>query len=172
MGCLGVHFAVTEDQMRQLLKAAKRGDEALMDFVGEIEEEWDRQWLQESDKAWDPIHRALTLDDTGGGRLDVDEGSYPLCVTVMGGEHLYEGDDYSVVLIRPNQVIDLALALEKVNASWVRARLFSLPRRVFGSRSGIDDDDFDYMWSWFHQFPGFFRRAAAAGRAVIFTVDH
>jgi hypothetical protein len=35
----------------------------------------------------------------------------------------------------------------------------------------LSDEDFDYTWYWFEQVRDFYRRAAAAHRAAIFTVD-
>ena len=35
----------------------------------------------------------------------------------------------------------------------------------------LSDDDFEYTWSWFVPLREFFNKAAAHGRAMIFTVD-
>ena len=37
-----------------------------MAVIEEIEDRWDRDWLVETDKAWDAIHRCLT-----GGTLEL-----------------------------------------------------------------------------------------------------
>jgi hypothetical protein len=55
---LGVHFALVEKDARRMQRA--RGNDALQEVLEEIEERWDRRWLQETDKAWDAIHRCLT----------------------------------------------------------------------------------------------------------------
>lgn len=169
MGCLGVHFAITVEQMKGLLEAAEQGDEAVAEFMFDIEEGWDKEWLQQSDKAWDPIHRALTLDNTDDGCLNDEDGPFPLLLCVMGGQNIYRGDDYHMRLIRPDEVADVAEALEKVSASWFRARLFTIDPE--NCEYPIDEDEFEYAWSWFRDYPGFFRKAARAGRAVLFTAS-
>jgi Domain of unknown function (DUF1877) len=35
----------------------------------------------------------------------------------------------------------------------------------------LTEDDFEYTWAYFEDLPAFFRKAALAGRSVIFTVD-
>ncbi len=55
----GVHFAITDEQRRTL--ESSQNDEARIRYVSEmIEEEWDEAYLQETDKAWDAIHRCLS----------------------------------------------------------------------------------------------------------------
>ena len=59
MGCRGVHFALTNEEAERLLAAAASGD--AVDYLEEeIEEQWNEDWLVETDKAWDVIHRCLT----------------------------------------------------------------------------------------------------------------
>ncbi len=55
MGCLGVHFSFPAGAGGQLWD----GDEASRAFVEELEDRWDTYYLQQTDKAWDPIHRCL-----------------------------------------------------------------------------------------------------------------
>jgi hypothetical protein len=35
----------------------------------------------------------------------------------------------------------------------------------------LSDSDFEYTWSWFAELRDFFQKAAAANRAMVFTVD-
>jgi hypothetical protein len=170
MGCLGVHFAITEEQMRRLLKAARQGDEEVMEQIEEIEEEWDERHLCETDKAWDAIHRCLTNDRTPGGQLEPRKGSYPLKLCIMGGKHLHHGTDYTVTLVRPDQVPKVAEALKKVNKKWLRERFFALDPKA--CEYAITEDEFEYTMGWFQELRKFFARAAKQKRAVIFTVDH
>jgi hypothetical protein len=66
MGCLGVHFALNhEDEQRLLL--AENDEDVRRIAIEEIEERWDENWLQQTDKAWDAIHRSLN-----GGKLTWD----------------------------------------------------------------------------------------------------
>ncbi len=54
--------------------------------------------------------------------------------------------------------------------AWLRQRYFSLlkPDDYDGD---IGEQDFGYMWSWFQDVAALFRKAAADGRAIVFTVD-
>ncbi|MGH3149488.1 MAG: DUF1877 family protein [Streptosporangiaceae bacterium] len=86
MGCLGVHFSFPADQGDQLWD----GDEASLAFVRELEEQWDASYLQQTDKAWDAIHRCLA-----DGTLAWAGGDWPLNGAVLGGEPMYLGRDYT-----------------------------------------------------------------------------
>jgi hypothetical protein len=144
---------------------AATGDGALMEILEDIEEAWDEERLAESDKAWDAIHRCLT-----DGSLLYESGEYPLNHVVCGGRQLHDGDDYTVSLVAPDQVRDVAAALAPVTKEWLRERYFSLlsPDDYAGS---IDDEDFDYTWDWFTRIRDLYRKAVREGRAVVFTVD-
>lgn len=177
MGCLGVHFAITKKQMDQLLAVAEDegrdeddADEAVMEVVSVIEEKWDRKHLFQTDKAWDAIHRCLTEDHTGGGRLDPGAGEPPLSLVILGGEALYHGDDYTVALVRPEEVRDVANALAGVTEAWMRERFFRLKRKQ--TKYDITEEEFEYTWGNFRGMAEFFAAAAKARRAVIFTADH
>jgi len=173
MGCLGVHFAITTEQMGRLLEVAYGGsddpDEAVQGEIDKIENKWVRKYLFETDKAWDPIHRTLNLDNTPGGRLSCEGGDHPLDLCIVGGEQLHEGEDYSICLIRPEEVAELAAALAEIDETWMRKRFFTLDPRA--AQYDIDEDQFEYLWGNFEGLPEFFARAAADGRAVIFTVS-
>jgi hypothetical protein len=80
MGCLGVFFALTDDDKQKLFAA--EGDRAVVELIQEeIEGRWDEEWICETDKAWDAMHSCLsgvtlTADGTrrvslvfGGGEL-------------------------------------------------------------------------------------------------------
>lgn len=164
MAWRGVHFAVDEAMAARLLAADN--DAALKDIViEEIEEAWDRDWLYQTDKAWEGIHRALT-----DGKLEYDNGSYPLNACILGGEQLHDDEDYIVAFVRPEQVAEVAEALKAIDrAALARGYAQIGADDYYGPEPG--DDDFDYVWEWFEGLPNFFAKAAAAGRAVIFTVD-
>lgn len=161
-GVLGVHFAITPEQERSLLAAADSGDtDAVGELLEEIEESWtDDELKVDSDKAWDAIHRCLT-----DGTLDPDGGEYPLSHAVLGGRHLH--DEYHVVYVTAAQARDVAGALEAVDRTWLRGRFDAVDDPNYpGAR---DDADFDYTWDGFVDVRAFYQRAAAAGRAVLFT---
>ncbi len=161
MGCLGVHFAI-DDATAASLRAAD-DDEALADLISEgIEEAWDVANLCQTDKAWDALHRCF-----GDGTMDACAAG-PLTLIFFGGETLNEEPDYFVVLLTPDQVVEVAAALAAVDEAWLRARYVSLDFPDYPNKS---DDDLAYTCGWFAGLPPFFARAAAAGRHVIFTVD-
>ncbi len=63
MSCLGVHFALTEDQVKEQLAGIESDSDRLAFLQEEIEERvFDElpELAGESDKAWDAIHRCMT----------------------------------------------------------------------------------------------------------------
>jgi hypothetical protein len=163
MGCLGVHFALTREQERRLLAA--EGDEVVLDIIEEIEEdEWDPEYAQESDKAWDAMHRVLS-----DGTLTPQGGEYPLNRTILGGQQLYEGDDHLICFIPAAEVKDIAAALSGITEEWFGDRYFRIDADDYGFP--VNDEDFQYTWNWFQQVRDFYQRAAAIGRSVIFSAS-
>lgn len=158
---LGYHFALTADQERRLLAAADAGDQ---DAVGEILEEIEETDAYTddlrvgTDKAWDAIHRCLS-----DGSLDPDGGDYPLSYAILGGRHMH--DDYYVCYISAAEVRDVAAALHGIDETDLRRRYDQIDDNYQQPR----DDDFRYTWENFRDVRAFYDRAAAAGRAVIFT---
>lgn len=163
MACRGVHFAIETETMQRLLAA--KSDADLVEIIQEeIEEKWDEAWLQETDKAWDALHRCFT-----GGLLNIPQNFVPLPAAILGGEQLHAGDDYIISLVRPERVREVADALASITRDELRKRYDMLdPSQYDGV---IGEEDFEYSWSCFEELPGLFDRAAQAGRAVIFTVD-
>jgi hypothetical protein len=155
---LGVHFAVATDQEQALIAA---DDEAIGELLEELEESWSDDRLKvDTDKAWDAIHRSL-----GDGTLDSDSAGYPLSHTVLGGRHLSE--EYLVVYVSAAETRDVAAALLDVDRGWLRRRFDAIDDP---DHSGAHDDaDFEYTWDNFVELRAFYQRAAAAGRAVVFT---
>lgn len=162
MTCRGVHFALSDEDVRRLLAAD--GNEGVRSIVEEIEERWDEAWLAESDKTWDAMHRALS-----NGTLYYDEGEYPLNRTVLGGKHLYDGDDYVISYVPPNEVKDVAAALAPLTEEAFRKRYDAIDPDDYDGAQG--QEDFDSTWSWFQRVRDLYQKAAQAGRAVVFTVD-
>ena len=157
---LGVHFAVTVEQEHRLLAAGGNGDaDALGELLEGIEECWD-DLRACTDKAWDALHRCLS-----DGTLDPEKGAYPLSFAVLGGRHLH--DEYYVVHVAATEVKAVAGALRGVDRAWLRQRFEAMdPAGYTGAR---DDADFEYTWQNFIDMRAFYDRAAASGRAVIFT---
>lgn len=156
---LGVHYAITAEQEKLLLDA-DGDDDAVSEIIGDLEEDWADDALKaDTDKAWDAIHRCLT-----NGTLDPDGGTQPLALAVVGGRHLH--DEMYVVYVAPDEVRAVAEALADIDEPWLRARFGDFDDDYDGA---ADDDDFHYTWDGLVCLKGFYQRAAAASRAVIFT---
>jgi len=159
----GVYFALLPTDV-QKLRDAQNDEQLLAVIQDDIEEKWDEPWLFQTDKGWAGIHRCLT-----DGRLAYDNGDYPLRACVLGGQQLYEADDFVVSLLTAEQVGDVAAALAPIDKASLHARYERIDPADYGAPLG--DDDFEYLWRCFVGLPEFFDKAAAAGRAMAFTVD-
>jgi hypothetical protein len=67
-------------------------------------------------------------------------------------------------------VPDVAEALEKISKRWMRKRYALLDPEEYNEVE-MGEEDFLYTWENFLDVRRFYRKAAEAGRAVIFTVD-
>jgi len=165
MACLGVHFALTEDQVQLL----REGDDASrLEYLQETLEphffDVEPDAKVETDKAWDAIHRCLT-----DGTLRDDGGAYPLNHAILGGETVYSGDDYIMSLKSPAQVRDVAVALRTVTQDLLRSVYDQIDPDDYGSE--LSDDDFTYTWEWLTGIQVFWELASQRGRYVLFTAD-
>lgn len=166
MSCRGVHFAITEEQVEKL--RAFEDDASRLEYLQEeieeyfFEEEPDR--TAETDKAWDAIHRALT-----DGNLGYENGKYPLNHLILGGEPMYFEEDYIISLKTPEQVTAVAQAIESVSMEDLKQRYYSIDPDSYGFP--VNEEDFEYTWSWFKHLVPFFKKASSEGRYVLFTVD-
>ena len=116
-----------------------------------------------TDKAWDAIHRCLT-DGT------LRNGQGPLGWCILGGEQLHQDASYNISLLTPEQVQQVAEALQ-LTKEWMRARFFKIDPADYGTAGMLRDEDFDYTWDWFEGVRDYYSKAAAEGRWSIFTVD-
>ena len=165
MTARGIHFALTDDEVRAL--CALREDERPSYLFGPLLEACSRvqpPLLAESDKAWDAMQRALT-----DGTLDPEAGTYPLSRAIVGGESLCVSEHCIVSLKTPNDVRDIAQALDELTEEEFRDRYFAInPRSYDGD---IGEEDFEYTWSWLESVRDLFFHAAELGRAVVFAAD-
>ena len=180
MAARGVYFALTPEQKQGLL--AQEDDESRVTFLIEkIEGSWDEEYLQETDKAWDAMHRCFSdwppgvshfyPVDPKYGSYDLPEnhGSYPLKLCVLGGRKLMADESYYFIrLIEPAEVRDVAQALRGIDRDWLRAKYF---KHCEGAWPEYGEDDFEYTWAWLQGVQEFFARVAPTGRSVIFTAD-
>ncbi len=106
------------------------------------------------------------------GELGWDNGEYPLNHAILGGQQLYEGDDYIITFVRPAQVADVARALQGISEADFRERYFRINCQTYGAAPNqVNEEDYEYSADWFAELKPFYAKAAAAGRAVAFTVD-
>jgi hypothetical protein len=166
MSCLGVHLALSDDDVGQLL--SKLSDAERLVFLQEELEaryfEEPQTYLAESDKAWDAMHRALT-----DGLLNHNGGEYPLNHVVLGGQSIYGREDYIMSLKTPAQVKDVAAAISQHTEGQFRALYDSIDPNRYGL--DLSDEDFSYTWEWFQVVRNLYVVAASEGRHVLFTAD-
>ena len=166
MGCLGVHFALTEEEVAKLRSC--KDDAARLEYLqNDIEERYfkkEPEWKAETDKAWDAIHRALT-----DGKLAYDNGKYPLNHVILGGEPIYAEGDYIMALKTPDQVRAIAGVLSEVGEDALRRGYFAMDTKEYGFP--LTEEDFKYTWEWFSGLKPFWKNAASAGRYILFTAD-
>jgi hypothetical protein len=164
MAARGVHFALTTEDEQKLL--ACPAVERPVHIGNDIEEAYfthARDWLCQTDKAWDAIHRAFNSSE-----LDYEYRS-PLHGAILGGEPLYFGDDYIISLKSSDRVHEIAVALSTVTEASFRPLYFSIDPAKYGF--DVSDEDFAYSWDWLQGLVPFYLRSAEAGRSVIFTAD-
>ena len=166
MSCLGVHFALTEEDVAALRSFSDEQDR-LSHLQGDIEERYmsePKDYAAESDKSWDAMHR--TLSD---GKLTWDGGAFPLNHTVLGGEILYTDNDYIMSLKSPQQVMSVAAALATLTEAEFKRRYEQIDTVSYDSE--LTEEDFQYTWEWFQDVRKIYQRAAAEQRYVLFTAD-
>ncbi|MEO1171890.1 MAG: DUF1877 family protein [Myxococcota bacterium] len=91
----GVHFALSDDDVSRL-RAIESSEQLVAFITEEIEEtyfEESREWVYETDKAWDAIHRCL-----GDGTLLYGTGPFPLSYAILRGNTEFPvKDDFDYV---------------------------------------------------------------------------
>jgi hypothetical protein len=166
MSCLGVHFALTEEDTKAL-QSFEDEQARITYLVEEIEPRYfdePRSFIAESDKSWDAMHRALS-----DGMLTWTGGNYPLNHTVLGGKRLYFKDDYIVSLKSPEQVRDIAKALEPIDEATFRALYNNINAQNYDA--DLSAEDFEYTWGWFQGVRELYASASIDGRFILFTAD-
>lgn len=165
MAALGVHFSLTDAEVREL-ESRKSDDDRLEYVQEEIEQHFfenREQDLAQTHKAWDAIHRCLTDGTLAGGT------GQPLEIVILGGRALYSGDSYIMTLKNAAEVRAAAPLLDAMDRASFRAAYDRIDTRDYGGHLG--DDDFEYTWEYFVGLREFWHRAAAHGRNILFTAD-
>lgn len=180
MAARGVHFAITDEQRKGLESQAT--DKDRINYVKDvIEDAWDEAFLQETDKAWDPIHRCLSdfppdtpwfypVDPKNGAwAYPEGHGTYPLKLCVLGGKRLQTDEHaYFIRLIEPHEVLDIVRAMQAIDKAWIREKYLV---HCHGAWPEYGEEDVEYTWEYFQLLRDFFDRMAGNGRAIIFTAD-
>lgn len=166
MGCLGVHFSLSAEEIETLRAIEIESDRLrhLQEVIEEVYFEKHPQRFVQSDKAWDAMHRALA-----DGELTWAGGKYPLNYVILGGERLNTLPDYIMVLKTPQQVRDVATALPAITAEEFRSRYFAIKASTYPQP--LSEEDLGYSWANFEDVRTFWLRAAEEGRRVLFTAD-
>ena len=143
MSCLGVHFALTESEAAKL-KSFDNDSDRLDYLQCEIKETYfadHEEFIAQSDKAWDAMHRSLS-----DGQLSYTEGPHPLRLAVIGGDPIYAASDYIMSLKTPKQVVDVSLELSKISKEEFRKKYDAMDAEAYGCPK--NEDDFEYTWEW------------------------
>lgn len=167
MACRAVLYSLDENLASQL-KALKSEKDRLTFLYNEIDTTYYEKYPERVatlDKTWDALHRCLT-----DGYLDYTNGTFPLNHVIMGGEILYTKSDFIITLKTPEQVQQIAPAIEKIDEAELRQRYFSIID-ADDYDVPLDEEDFEYTWEWFEGSKPFWTLAARENRYVLFTVD-
>lgn len=166
MACLGVLFSLDEKTVAKLKTI--ESDEERLDYLQEdIEENImsnEPERFAEFDKSWDALHRSLT-----DGKFEWANGSFPLNHVILGGEVIYQEDNYIMSLKTPEQVEKIAEAVMTISEEDLRKGYNKIDRDDYGF--DLTDEDFEYTWTWFQNSLEFWKKASSEKRYVLFTAD-
>lgn len=168
MSCLGVLFSLNEEEVKKL-KAYKTNAKRLEYLQEDIEETYFKEYperLAELDKSWDGLHRSLT-----DGNYAWNNGTFPLNHVILGGELLYTKDDYIMSLKTPQEVVEIAKAVEAVTQEDLRNGYNRIPSDDEDYADFLSEEDFQYTWDWFNRSKEFWKLAAKENRYVLFSAD-
>jgi hypothetical protein len=156
----GYHLAISEAQADELLGMHELDVTQMVDdMLGQMEAS-EPSYLHGGYKDWNILLLCLT-----DGTYAPQGGTYPLNQCFFGGKLLVsEGSVVNVLM--PRVVQDAASALAGLSREWVAERLISIFREeVSGER--YTDEYYEKLRS----LQDFYRRAADAGRAIVFYTD-
>ncbi|MGD0770296.1 MAG: DUF1877 family protein [Tepidisphaeraceae bacterium] len=162
----GTFYAITPDEAERLLALVGNDAEVAREALDLHSFERQRaRFIAAVDKAWDPIHRCLT----DGTLRDLGKGATPLSWCILGGKSLHAGKEFIVCYVTPEQVSQVAQALDEIEPQWLIQRYRNLESS--GYTGLITNEDFDYAWENFTNVRNLYSKAAAATRAMVFVAD-
>jgi hypothetical protein len=160
----GYHLAVSEDEAKKLLHSSDQL--TILEVINDLLEHMERVDAQNVHgyyKEWDVLHRCLS-----DGTFDPRGGSYPLNQCFLGGQ-LLVSEGSIVNLVMPQVVRDIATALERLGRDSFRARFTTIFSPEYST--AIPDEDYELYYQRLEALRQFYARAAAEGKAVVFTTD-
>ena len=170
MSNLGVSYALVKQDVDKLKIVDKKGRlDYMFNIIEPVYFDEHEDYVLEIPYTWESMHRLFT-----GGKLEFRKQDYkdkykPLCYAVLGGEVLYDEYDGYITLKTPEQVKDIAKALEKLNKEDCEELYYKQEEKNVDPEA--DYIDFDDLWEDIEHSVKFFKKAAADNRYVIFTVD-
>jgi hypothetical protein len=162
----GTFYAITHDEAERLMSLVGNDAELAKEALELYSFERQRaHFITPVDKTWDPIHRCLT-DGTVRG---LGSGTTAHAWCVLGGKSLHGGDGLIVCYVAPEQVPEVAKALDDVEIQWFVNRFSNLPST--GYSGPITNEEFQFVWEYFTSVRNLYSKAAEANRAVVFVAD-
>ncbi|MEM7315018.1 MAG: DUF1877 family protein [Planctomycetota bacterium] len=155
----GYLFELVRDNAKEFF--GLRGDEPVRDYVVNLSQAENVNKLK-LDSHWETLARLFS-----NGTLDPSAGEPPLQWCFLGGRPMFQGDQSSVMLVRPDMVRHVAEALADADTCWLKSRVEKLTATADGPIEITDD-----VASMLPQLRDFYNQSAEAGSAVVFAVDH
>jgi hypothetical protein len=159
------HSAISADALQILLHCEEEEETLAVteELYGSMGADDGESWAG-GYKEWPVLHRCLS-----DGTFDPAGGAYPLNRCFLGGR-LLATEGSIVNLVMPNEVRDLAEALDHLDKGWFQDRFKGLFASEYTSRGDLEGDS-ERFWQMASELRDFYRRAADTGRAVVFYTD-
>jgi hypothetical protein len=173
MVALGVHFAMTTEMAARLSLNRPHTNADVIAFIEYLDSQFHalhaEGWVQETEKAWDGIHRCLS-----DGKLERGDTPGHSCILGSTDSFCVVQDDgelqWIVNLLDPDEVRRVAAAIQGIDRADLRRRYDCIDPESYYWFC-MSEDDFEYTWDYFRRLQAFFQRAADAGRWVLFRAD-
>lgn len=171
----GSLFALAPEDRDELLSRLRNqpSSEATLLLNDEKFSEYaDNGWWAELDKAWDGIHRCLAeVPPESEEWPPLAADASPAAHAIGGGKRLTPEDDEWIVHFIPAELVKkIASALDKVDEQAMRDRYETYCKTAWGG-SYDSPDDVTYTVDYFAAAKDIYRRAAEAGRDMVFMAD-
>lgn len=161
----GAYIVLTREDAKQLF--AQKEDEAVRKLVEQLRQSpkhRDSGLVLDCGSDWDPIQRAVTE-----GKLNPDDGDFPLDHCVLGGRQLHSGEGFDAILIRPDIVPHVAAALHDLRRAAFVENYMAIDAADYGREP--TEPEADRVWSTLKLIRQMFEDAANEHAAIVFTVE-